>query len=822
MQRIVADLRSAIRSLARAPGYTAVAVAVLGFGIGVSVAALAIGNRALLTPLPYTDPDRLITLFEATPSGGARLASRPTVADWRAQARSFESFTYVSGTQLLLKGDASPELVTTALPSGRFFGLLGSRAALGRTISPDDDERADRVVVLAEKLWRRRFGARADILGHRISLGDGEATVIGVMPEGFKYPEWAEAWMPESTAPASLRRELESRTNHADSRTIGRLKAGVTAVAAQTELDLVAARLAQAYPDDSREWTKIGMIPMPQYGLTFTGSGTGQSQTPRIALVVGAALLVLTLGGANVATLGLVRGLGRARELAVRAALGASRGDIARLMLLESLALALMGAALGAALAGVIVRLTQRWNAELFPRLAEIEVNGWFVVTAVVLAIVVALLSGLVPALRATPRSLNEVLGGARGQIGGGRTANRLQAGLIVGQVAVAVVLLVGAGLLLKSLERVVTVDVGIDVPRLSSIYLYPPADKYSAPDRLAAFYRGAIDAVRRVPGVQSVAFVNHLPLSAGSIPTAVTIVGRETPTDQPDLANFKTISPEYFVTAGIPIVRGRGYADADLAGPNGSLVVNQAFADRYWPGQDPIGQRVTVYKSARWLADYGQPLPSTVIGVVGNVRHFGPETNPPQEVYLPYTWNLWRFGGLVIRSTVPPEDLAMPVDRALLALEPDLPVAADQRFRPYADLLVDLRGPRRLLTVGLGGLAAAALGIAMVGLYALLAYSVTRRRPELGIRAALGANRGRVLRLVLAQGLTLTSVGLGIGLAVALGVSRLLSGIVFGISTHDALVFGLVPLVLLSVALAAVYWPARRAAAVDPVETLR
>jgi hypothetical protein len=298
--------------------------------------------------------------------------------------------------------------------------------------------------------------------------------------------------------------------------------------------------------------------------------------------------------------------------------------------------------------------------------------------------------------------------------------------------------------------------------------------------------------------------------------------VGRETPTDQPDLANFKTISPEYFVTAGIPIVRGRGYADADLAGPNGSLVVNQAFADRYWPGQDPIGQRVTVYKSARWLADYGQPLPSTVIGVVGNVRHFGPETNPPQEVYLPYTWNLWRFGGLVIRSTVPPEDLAMPVDRALLALEPDLPVAADQRFRPYADLLVDLRGPRRLLTVGLGGLAAAALGIAMVGLYALLAYSVTRRRPELGIRAALGANRGRVLRLVLAQGLTLTSVGLGIGLAVALGVSRLLSGIVFGISTHDALVFGLVPLVLLSVALAAVYWPARRAAAVDPVETLR
>jgi predicted permease len=727
----------------------------------------------------------------------------------------------VTGTQLLLKGDAGPELVTTALAPAQFWVILGGRPFVGRTFSADDDERGDRVVVLAPTLWRRRFGGRPDIVGQRITLGDGEATVIGVMPQGFKYPEWADAWMPERTAPAGMRREVESRTNHADSRTIGRLKPGVPIAAAQTELDLVAARLASAYPDDSREWTRVGIIAMPQYVLAFTGSGGGQSQTARIGLVVGAALLVLTLGGANVATLGLVRGLGRARELAVRAALGASRADIARMMLLESLAVALAGAVLGAGLAGGIVGLTQRWNADLFPRLDEIRVNGWFFVTAVVLAVLVALASGLVPAVRATPRSLNDVLGGGRGQVGGGRATNRLQGGLIVGQVAVAVVLLVGAGLLVKSLERVVTVDVGIEVPRLSSIYLYPPAEKYSS-DRLAAFYRDAIEAVRRVPGVRSVAFINHLPLSAGSIPTAVAIAGRETPKDQPDLANFKTISPEYFATAGIPIVRGRGYTDADLAGPNGSLVVNQAFADRYWPGQDPIGKQVTVYKSARWLPDYGTPMPSTVIGVVGNVRHFGPETNPPQEVYLPYTWNLWRFGGLVIRSTIPPEVLAVPVKRALLALEPDLPVESDQRFRSYADQLVELRGPRRLLTGGLGGLAAVALGIAMVGLYALLSYSVTRRRAELGIRSALGADRSRVLRLVLAQGLRLAGLGLAIGMALALAAARSLSGIVFGISTHDALVFGLVPLVLLGVALLAVFLPARRAASVNPVETLR
>ncbi len=825
MRRVFVDLRVACRSLLRSPGYALVSVLVLAFGIGVSVAALAIGNRALLAPLPYADADRLVTVFEATTNGGVRAASRPTVQDWRAQADVFEGLTYLTGTQVLLKEATSTELVTTALPPGDFFPLMAAHPEVGRAISSDDDARGERVVVLSHSLWRRRFGARREIVGQRIGLGDGGATVIGVMPEGFKYPEWADAWMPESTAPASMQAELRLRRNHADSRTIGRLKAGVSIAQAQAAMNAIANRLAVAYPDDSREWTTVGFIPMPQYVLSFTGGGGGQSQAPKIALILGAAVLVLTLGCANVATLGLVRGLGRAQELAVRSAIGASRADVARLLLLESLALALVGGALGGGLGYGIVWLAQRWNPDLFPRLAEIQFDGFFVVGALVLAVVVALASGLIPAIRATPNSLNQILGGARGQIGGGRTTNRLQGGLIVGQVAVAFTLLIGAGLLVKSLERVVDTPVGIEVTHLSSVGLMPPLGKYSEADRLAAFYRTAIEAVGRLPGVRAVAFVNHIPLAGGSIPTAVTIEGRETPTDQPDLANFKTISPNYFETAGIPVIRGRAYTDLDLAGPNGKLVINQAFADRYWPGQDPIGKRVTIFKSARWRPDYGEPLASTVIGVVGNVRHFGPETNPPQEVYLPYTWNLWRFGGLLIRSSVPPWQLREPVRKALLAIEPDLPVTGtspDQGFRPYDDQLVELRAPRRLLTIGLGGLAAAALGIAMVGLYAILAYSVSRRRAELGIRAALGASRGRVLRLVVGQGLRLTALGLGIGLGVALALTRLLSGIVFGISTHDFGVFATVPVVLLGVALLAVYWPARRAASVDPVETLR
>jgi predicted permease len=383
--------------------------------------------------------------------------------------------------------------------------------------------------------------------------------------------------------------------------------------------------------------------------------------------------------------------------------------------------------------------------------------------------------------------------------------------------------LLAGAGLLLKSLKRVIETPIGVEVERLSAVGLWPPSDRYAEPARLLAFYRAVLEAIQRVPGVTSVALVNHVPLGGASMPTTVSIEGRDPPKDQLDQANFRTVSPSYFEVAGIPVIRGRTFTEADLAGPNGGLVVNRAFADRYWPGQDPIGRRVTIYKSARWLPDFGQPLPSTVIGVVGDVRHFGPETSPAQEVYLPYTWNPWQWGNLMIRSSLSPEALRDPVRRALLAIEPDLPVeGAAQRFETFDQRLVELRAPRRLLTVGLAGLAGTALAIAMVGLSAILAYHVTRRRAELGIRAALGASRAQVLGLVMKEGLALTGIGVAIGLVGSLLSSQVLASLLFGVSARDVGVFLLVPLVLFAVATVAVYHPARRAAKVDPVETMR
>jgi predicted permease len=394
--------------------------------------------------------------------------------------------------------------------------------------------------------------------------------------------------------------------------------------------------------------------------------------------------------------------------------------------------------------------------------------------------------------------------------------------GLIAGQVALATMLMVGAGLLLKSLKRVIDTPVGFNVDHLSVIGVTPPSGEYETPERTLSLYRRLLEAVQQVPGVESVAFANHAPLSGASIPTRVIADGRDAPPDQPDLANFKTISPNYFTTAEIPLVRGHSFSDADLTGPNGGLVINQALADQLWPGQDPIGKRLTVFKSARWLPDFGEPILSRVIGVIGDVRQFGPETDPPGEVYVPYTWNLWQWGNLVIRSSRPPNLIREAVRRAMLAVEPDLPVGGTLGFSSFEERLVGLRAPRRLLTWSLATLAGAALGITVLGLYATLAYSVSRRRAELGIRFALGATRRHVLGRVLREGLGVTLLGLAIGIAGAWAGTRLLASLVFDVSPRDLGVFAVVPFVLVLVAIVAAYLPARRAAMVDPLEALR
>jgi predicted permease len=821
MRQATAIVRQFIRQLWRSPGYSIVSILVLGIGTGVGLAALAIAQRALLEPLAYERTDRLVILFEADQGEGRRLASYPTVQDWSEAANVFVGMAYVTGAQELLRQPSGPELMTTAYADEPFFATMRATPLLGRAFGAGVAAEG-RVVVLSEAAWRQRFGARRDIVGTQIPLGDGAATVIGVMPRAFRFPEWAEAWMPLGVVPPGMQRMLNQRGNHADSRVVARLRDGVTPAQANARMNAIAARLAQAYPAESKEFTRAALLPMSEYITSFTNAGSGESLVPRIGLVAGAAALLLLLGSANVAVLTLVRGMTRARELAVRAAIGASRARIVRLLVSESIALAAAGALVGLALAYAIVRAAQQANPDLFPRLTEIQFDSTFILGAVFLTIVVGIAAGLLPAIYATPKSLITVMGTARAQPGGARATRRAQRLLIGGQVAVTAMLLVGAGLLVLSLKRVIDTPVGFNTERLTVIAVNPPGEKYDSRERTLVFYRRLMDAVQQVPGVQSVAFANHAPLGRAAYPTRVLPEGQTTEPENQILANFKSVTPNYFTTAGIQLVGGRTYTESTPDAPNGELVINTRLAQRLWPNEPAIGKRLTVYHSARWLPTFGEPIVGTVIGVIGNVRHFGQETEAPEEVYVPYTWDLWQWGSLVVRSSREPREVQEAIRRAMLAVEPDLPIGGAQSPQSFGERLTALRAPRRLLTAGLSFLAVAALGITMLGLYATLAYAVARRRSELGVRLALGATRTQLLRLVLREGLGVVLVGAVIGLAGAWLGARLLDTLLYGISPRNVIAYA-VPLVpVIAAATAAIWLPARRAARLNPTDALR
>lgn len=820
MSHVLLDMRQFLRNLWRSPGYAVVSVVVLAVGMGVGLAALAVAQRALFAPLPYGRADQLAVLFEADQRGARRLASYPTVEDWRASAATLAGVTYVTGTQLLLRQPTGPEPVLTAFAEGTFFEIMRAQPMLGRDFAADT--RGERVVVLSEQLWREKFSARGDIIGRTIPLGDGGALVIGVMPRAFAFPEWAQVWMPLAVAPPAMQRMLGLRSNHADSRVVARLKDNVTPAQATADLAAIAVRLAQQFPDENRDWTRVSLVPMTEYITSFTNASSGQSLVPRIGLFAGAAALLLLLGSANVAVLTLVRGMTRARELAVRAAIGASRGRIVRLLVAESLTLAAIGALGGVAFGYGIVRVVQQSNPDLFPRVTEVQLDATFLIGAVVFSLVIGVASELVPALRATPRSLTDVLGTARAQPGVSRATARWQRALIGGQVAVAAMLLVGAGLLLVSLKRVIDTPVGFSIDRLSVVTVTPPVQKYDSRERTLVLYDELMAAVRQVPGVQSVAFANHAPLSRAAYPTRVVREGGLTESDNPPQANFKAVTPNYFATASIPVLVGRTYSDADLSSPNGQLVINQRLARRLWPNENAIGKRVTVYHSARWLPSFGQPIAGTVIGVTGDVRHYGQETDIPDEVYVPYTWDLWQWGSLVVRTTGDPNVVREPIRRAMLAVEPDLPIGGNDAFASFSERLTSIRAPRRVLTGGLATLAGAALGITMLGLYATLAYAVARRRSELGVRFALGATRAQVLHQIMREGLSVVAAGAAVGLLGAWFSAQVMATLLYNLAPRHAGIFAAALVPVLLAAVAAVWIPARRAATLSPTEALR
>jgi predicted permease len=810
------DLRHAFRTLARSPGYTLTVVLTLALGIGGTTAVFSVFRSAILRPLSWAPADRVMLIVERDSAANIRLPSYPTFQDWRAGTNAFEAMAFVRGLGKVMKTADGAERLVGAFVSDDYFRVVPQPAAVGRALEPSDfAPGAPAVVALSWPLWQRRFGGDRSVIGRSVTLGEGSYTVVGVMPIGFVYPVWADLWAPITTILATDSSLLQ-RALHVDSRVVGRLHAGVDSAAGARALSAVAAHLAEVYPAESRGWPNVAFQPVAEEVLGGTG--------PQLRLVTAAAIFVLLIACVNVAALALARAGARSRELAIRAALGGGRGAMLRLLAAESVVLGLAAGALGLGAAVALVRWLRVAGRDLVPRTGELAVDPRALAAAVGLAIAIVVALGLIPALRRSgplTMALREGAGAGRGP-----SRRRLRAALVVGEIALALVLLTAAGLLIRSLERLQRVRTGFDEDRLVAVPVEPPSPRYDSPERALQLYRDVAAAVAAVPGVQAVALSNQVPLSGASISSAIEVEGAPAGVaDESDEVMFREVDSAYFRTLGIPIVRGRDFTPQDMRSPGDAMLVNQALAARYWPGGDPIGKRMTVYKSAQGRPEFGQPVRGTIVGVVANVRHFSLDTDFAPEVYLPYTLTVWPRMSVIARTAGDPASLIPTLTRAVRAVDPDIPLEGSRLWSRVYDLSASLRESlayRRFITGLLAAFALPALLLAALGIYGVVAYLVTQRGHEIGIRMALGAQRGEVLALVLGEGMRLAGIGVALGAAGAIATTRWLRSELYETSATDPVTFVLAAVVLAVIGAAATLVPARRATAIDPARALQ
>jgi putative ABC transport system permease protein len=819
MAHVVDDLRYAIRSLRRSPAFVTGVVLTLTVVIAASVTVLGIVNRVLLRPLPLAAPHELYTVFQTDSTGAiAAIPSYPTTRDFQAQTRLFAGFGFARGETRIMRGTGGSQRLGLASVSAGFLPLLGVRPALGRLFTTQEEGRqgGGDVVVISHALWQRLFGGDPGAIGRTLSLQDRVMTVIGVTPREFKYPDWADAWTPAEPRVATVA-ALQNRLLHVDSRTIARLAPGATLESARAELNVVARRLNAAYPDPAGNWTATRLTPLADETI-----GTVRSSLYALA---GAVFCVLLIACANVANLTLVRASTRSRELAVRAALGADRRRIARQLLTESMLLAVAAGMAGTLSAIALMGAVRRWAPASLPRTAELAVDWRTLLGAACLTMLAGALIGTLPALRAGRVGFGALRDG-RGMESGGARGARARAVLTVGQMTLALMLIIGAGLLVQSFRRLQDVRLGYNPENMLALSVFPPEGKYEGEAAAAELYRRLIERVSRVPGVTSTAFVNHKPGGAAWVPTTVSIAGRApSESDGGDQALYKTVSAEYLDAVGLKLLKGRWFTESDIASKSIGVVISESVARRFFPGVDPIGRPLTVRRASQARAGFGDPEPSLVIGLVGDVRQFGPSEDPAAEVYLPYTREVWAWGSLLVRTSGNPRALVEPLQRAVTEVDADIPVTGaskDDGFRLLADVLDDWYQPRRLGTALLLAFSLGAVVLAAVGLYTVTAYGVVQRTGEIGIRLALGATPAAVVRLVLGHGLRLTAIGALLGAAGALALGRLLGSMLYATTPADPLTLVLATLTLGMVVLLATFAPARRAARLDPTIAMR
>jgi putative ABC transport system permease protein len=804
MDSLLQDLRYAVRTLGERPGFAVVAALTIALGVGGTTAMFGVVDAVLLRPLPYAEPDRLVMVWTRTPGGPQAAASWPEFVDWREQNHSFADMAAWRGQSVNLTGGAEPERVIGAFVSDRFFPLLGARAVLGRTFTPaeTDPATAQPVAVLGYGLWQRRFGGDPGILGRSLVLNGQSHTVVGVLgPEfdGGNAP--ASGWFMGSDVflPVSYFPNKKGLTRgETEILVIGRLRPEVSLTQARTDMEVVARRLEQAYPD-THAGRGVEIVPLHEQ---IVGS-----YRPALFVLLGAVGLVLLIACANVANLLLARASRRRRELAVRAALGAGRSRLLRQLLTESALLALLGGGLGLVLG--------HWGLALLMSVApsgvipaSTGVDGRVMAFALVLTAATGICFGLVPAVQASRPDLDGVLKEA-GRGGSGAAGHRFRDALVVAEVTLSLVLLVGAGLLLRSAVALQHANLGFRPDHvLTAEFRLPPA-KYPEPRAIAAFFRQTLERLRAVPGIESAALVRAVPFSGNGGSTTYQVEGQpEPPKGREPMAQLNIVSTGYFRTMGIPQLEGRDFDEHDTPDVPAVAVVNDTMARQVWPGVDPIGRRVRL-RDAGWV---------TVVGVVGDVRHSGPSEPPQPQVYTTHEQDARIFACVVARTAGDPMGMAAPMRAALWSVDKDQPV---WKVRAMEDLVTGARGTARAMSLLVGVFAAVALALAAVGIYGVMAYAVSQRTREIGIRMALGAASGRVLRLVVGRALLLTGIAIVIGAAGATALARLLGTLLFGVGPADPFTFATAALALALVGTLAAYLPARRAARIDPVRAL-
>jgi putative ABC transport system permease protein len=814
------DLRYGARMLMKNPGFTLVAVVTLAIGIGANSAIFSVVNSVLLRELPYRGPHRLVMVWSDRPLQQAQTGwtewpfTAANFRDLRDQNQSFEQMAAFTAHRLNITGGDEPELLGGVRATANLFALLGVEARHGRVFHPEEDQPGNnRVVVLSDGLWRRRFGSDPKIIGQTISLDNESYTVIGVAPPNFQFPPKASLpvayqFPPEVDyyTPLALTPGEWSNRGPGFLTAIARLKPQTSFEQAQADVVAIAERLAQQYPDSNRN-ESVRLVSMHQQVV-------GKTQTALLALL-GAVGFVLLIACANVANLLLARAAARQKEMAIRAALGAGRRRVIRQLLTESLLLAASAGALALPLAVWNVGLLRTIAADNFPRAGEIGVDGRVVSFTLVVSLLTGIIFGLIPALQASRTDLNETLKEGRRSSGAG--SNRLGGLLVVSEVALSLLLLVGAGLMLRSFIRLMSVDPGFDPQNALTMVIGLPQSKYQPPQR-AAFFDQLLERLRAAPGVRSVGAV-YPPLGGGEAGAGFSIEGRPPAAPgEPRLAAPRWVSPDYFKAMKIQLLKGRVFTEGDSINALPVIIINEAMARQYWPNEDPIGKRVASTDDNFWR---DKRLWREIVGVVKDVRYTALDTEARAQMYTPFTQFPPVFSDrtLVARTDGDPLKLVAAVRGEVHAIDKDQPIS---HIRTMEELVAGSVSERRFNMSLLAVFAGLALLLAAVGIYGVMSYSVEQRTREIGLRMALGAQTRDVLRLVVRQGMTLTLIGAVIGLIAAIGLTRLIKSLLFGVSATDPVTFFVIPLLLALVALLACYLPARRATKVDPLVALK